>query len=101
MVPPAGCSSCTTCRPSGGCLAAAVAPYRGGLARERHWRDACGVFGVWGPGAEGARLAYFGLFALQHRGQESAGIATGDGQELRLHTNLGLVSQVFSEEIIA
>src|SRR5450759_143675 len=65
-----------------------------------HWRDACGVFGVWAPGTEAARLAYFGLYALQHRGQESAGIAAGDGEELRLHTQLGLVSQVFTEEVL-
>ena len=97
----AGCSSCSTCRATGACPSAALAPYRGGAGPERHWRDACGVFGVWGPGAEAARLCYFGLYALQHRGQESAGIATGDGSELRVHTNLGLVSQVFSEEIIA
>ncbi len=49
---------------------------------------------------EAARLAYFGLYALQHRGQESAGIATGDGHEVRLHNDLGLVAQVFSEDII-
>jgi len=56
--------------------------------------------GVWAPGMDAARLCYFGLYALQHRGQESAGIATGDGRELRLHANLGLVSQVFTEETI-
>lgn len=86
----AGCSSCP---------ASALAPYLNGGLRG-HWRDECGVFGVWGPGTEAARLAFFGLFALQHRGQESAGIVTGDSQELRIHTNLGLVSQVFSEDII-
>ena len=46
-------------------------------------RDACGVFGVWAPGEEVAKLAYFGLYALQHRGQESAGIAVSDGSQDR------------------
>lgn len=70
------------------------------LMEHNHWRDACGVFGVWAPGLDVARLCYFGLYSLQHRGQESAGIAVSDGKELRMHTDLGLVSQVFSEEII-
>lgn len=73
-------------------------PYAAG--EHAHWRDACGVFGAWAPGLDVARLTYFGLYALQHRGQESAGLATGDGEELRLHSDLGLVSQVFNEEII-
>lgn len=68
--------------------------------QQQHWRDACGVFGVWAPETDVARLAYFGLYALQHRGQESAGLAAGDGEQLRLHAAMGLVSQVFSEETI-
>ena len=47
--------------------------------------EACGVFGVYAPGEDVARLAGFGLQALQHRGQESAGIAVGDGETLRCH----------------
>jgi len=61
-------------------------------------REACGVFGVYAPGEDVARLTFFALFALQHRGQESAGIATTDGRKLRVYANLGLVSQVFSED---
>ncbi|MBI3744183.1 MAG: amidophosphoribosyltransferase [Chloroflexi bacterium] len=60
-------------------------------------REACGVFGVYAPGEDVSRLTFFGIYALQHRGQESAGIATADGQRIRLHTNMGLVSQVFEE----
>ncbi|MBI4296940.1 MAG: amidophosphoribosyltransferase [Chloroflexi bacterium] len=63
-------------------------------------REACGVFGVYAPGEDVARVTFFGLFALQHRGQESAGIATSNGQDIRLHTGLGLVSQVFTEEAL-
>lgn len=61
-------------------------------------REACGVFGVYAPGADVARLTFFGLYALQHRGQESAGIATSDGQSSYIHKGMGLVSQVFDEE---
>jgi amidophosphoribosyltransferase len=61
-------------------------------------RDECGVFGVFAPGHEVARLAYFGLYALQHRGQESAGIATCEGGHITTLRDLGLVSQVFDEE---
>nr|WP_263971794.1 amidophosphoribosyltransferase [Leptolyngbya ohadii] len=62
--------------------------------------EACGVFGIYAPGEDVAKLTYFGLYALQHRGQESAGIATFDGQQMRLHKDMGLVSQVFSEQIL-
>lgn len=62
--------------------------------------EACGVFGVYAPGADVARLAYFGLYALQHRGQESAGIATFAGETVHCHKDMGLVSQVFDEEIL-
>jgi amidophosphoribosyltransferase len=61
-------------------------------------RDECGVFGVYAPGHDVARLAYFGLYALQHRGQESAGIATCEGGHITTLREAGLVSQVFDEE---
>ena len=60
-------------------------------------RDECGVFGVHAPGSEVARLAYFALYALQHRGQESAGIATCENGHIMTLRDLGLVSQVFDE----
>jgi len=60
-------------------------------------QDACGVFGVWAPGDEVAKLAYFGLYALQHRGQESAGIAVSDGRQILVYKDMGLVAQVFDE----
>jgi amidophosphoribosyltransferase len=60
-------------------------------------KDECGLFGVWAPGEEVARLTYFGLFAQQHRGQESAGIAVSDGTNVLVYKDLGLVSQVFNE----
>ncbi len=60
-------------------------------------KDACGVFGVWAPGEDVAKLAYFGLYALQHRGQESAGIAVSDGQRIVVHKEMGLVAQAFDE----
>ncbi len=61
-------------------------------------REACGVCGIYAPGSQVARLAFFALYALQHRGQESAGIATSDGRMAHIHKGLGLVSQVFNEE---
>ena len=64
-------------------------------------KEECGLFGVWAPGEEVARLAYFGLFAQQHRGQESAGIAVSDGQNVLVYKELGLVSQVFNEATLA
>ncbi len=60
--------------------------------------EACGVFGLYAPGEDAARVTYFGLYALQHRGQESAGIATTDGAQLYLHRQMGLVSQAFTEQ---
>ncbi len=60
-------------------------------------RDACGVFGVWAPGEEVAKLSYYGLYALQHRGQESAGIAVSNGERIMVFKDMGLVSQVFDE----
>ncbi|OLP15749.1 amidophosphoribosyltransferase [Leptolyngbya sp. 'hensonii'] len=63
--------------------------------------EACGVFGVYAPEEDVAKLTYFGLYALQHRGQESAGIATFAGDEISLHKEMGLVSQVFNESVLA
>ena len=63
-------------------------------------QDQCGVFGVWAPGEEVAKLAFFGLYSLQHRGQESAGIATSDGKKILVYKDMGLVSQVFSESAL-
>ena len=60
--------------------------------------ECCGVFGVYAPSEDVARLTFFALFALQHRGQESAGIATTDGKRLQVYAKMGLVSQVFSED---
>ncbi len=60
--------------------------------------ESCGVFGVYAPDEDVARLTFFALFALQHRGQESAGIATTDGGRLQVYANMGLVSQVFDED---
>ena len=62
--------------------------------------EACGVFAVLAPGEQVASLCYFGLYALQHRGQESAGIAVFDGEKVRLHKDMGLVSQVFDQEVL-
>jgi len=63
-------------------------------------RDACGVFGVWSPGEEVAKLAYYGLYSLQHRGQESAGIAVSDGSRILVYKDMGLVAQVFNESVL-
>jgi len=63
-------------------------------------QDACGIFGVWAPGEQVAKLSYFGLYALQHRGQEAAGIAVSDGSSLVVYKDLGLVSQVFDESTL-
>jgi amidophosphoribosyltransferase len=57
----------------------------------------CGVFGVWAPGEDVAKLTYFGLYALQHRGQESAGISVSNGRQILVYKDMGLVSQVFDE----
>ena len=62
--------------------------------------EACGVFAVMAAGQAVANLTYFGLYALQHRGQESAGIAVFEGEQVRLHKDMGLVSQVFDQDIL-
>lgn len=63
-----------------------------------HPKEECGVFGICAPGRDVARLTFFGLYALQHRGQESAGIATSNGTNATVVKNMGLVSQVFNED---
>jgi amidophosphoribosyltransferase len=63
--------------------------------------EACGVFGVYAPGQAVSTLIYFGLFALQHRGQESAGIATSDGETVTVQKDMGLVAQIFDESSLA
>ena len=68
---------------------------------DRMPQDECGVFGVWAPGEEVAKLTFYGLYALQHRGQESAGIATSDGERIFVYKDMGLVSQVFTENDLA
>ena len=63
-------------------------------------REACGIFGIFGH-PEAAKLTYFGLYALQHRGQESAGIAVIDDEVMELHKNMGLVPDVFNMDNLA
>ena len=70
------------------------------LPGEKGPQDACGVFGVWAPGEEVAKLTFYGLYALQHRGQESAGIAVSDGYNITVFKDMGLVSQVFTESAL-
>jgi amidophosphoribosyltransferase len=63
--------------------------------------EACGVFGIYAKNEDIARLTFFALFALQHRGQESAGIATTDGKNIQVYAKMGLVSQVFTEDTLS
>lgn len=63
-------------------------------------QEECGVFGVYAGGEDVARTAFFGLFSLQHRGQESAGIAVSDGEKIRMHRDMGLITQVFQEDTL-
>ena len=65
-----------------------------------HFHDHCGVVGVFGD-PEAAKLAYLGLYALQHRGQESAGVVASDGMDLLTHKGMGLVEEIFTPEAIA
>lgn len=69
--------------------------------RDDRPHEACGVFGIYAPGEDVGRLTYFGLFALQHRGQESAGIAVSVGNDLAVYRDMGLVNQVFNEKILS
>jgi len=64
-------------------------------------QESCGVFGVYAPNEDVARLTYFALFSLQHRGQESSGIATADGKKVNVYAKTGLVAQVFTEEALS
>jgi amidophosphoribosyltransferase len=82
-------------RPGDGSLTDALDP------QDQGPQDACGVFGVWAPGEDVAKLTYFGLYALQHRGQESAGIAVSNGRQILVYKDMGLVSQVFDETTLA
>lgn len=66
-----------------------------------HPQEHCGVIGIYAPGEDVARLTYFGLYALQHRGQESAGIASADGAEMYCQARMGLVAQVFDEPTLS
>ena len=68
---------------------------------QEHLEEACAVFGVYAPGEDVARMTGFGLQALQHRGQESAGIAVGDGETIMVSKDLGLVTQVFNDASLA
>jgi amidophosphoribosyltransferase len=67
---------------------------------ERPIGEECGVFGVWAPGEDVAKLTYYGLYALQHRGQEAAGMAVSDGSAVVVYKELGLVAQVFDESTL-
>ena len=68
-----------------------------GRAPFDHPKEECGVIGVFTPEGDASRLAFFGLFALQHRGQESAGIAAANGENVVVHADMGLVTQIFRE----
>ncbi|MBV8444577.1 MAG: amidophosphoribosyltransferase, partial [Candidatus Dormibacteraeota bacterium] len=68
--------------------------------QDDHFHEECGIFGVFHPGEDVANLTYFGLYSLQHRGQESAGIAVSDGTHIGVRKEMGLVSQVFDQESI-
>ncbi|PPK97867.1 amidophosphoribosyltransferase [Kineococcus xinjiangensis] len=70
------------------------------LPGEKGPQDACGVFGVWAPGEDVSKLTYYGLYALQHRGQEAAGIAVSNGRQILVYKDTGLVAQVFDERAL-
>jgi len=83
---------------------AGIDPYMGmeyNQSTRQKMKECCALLGVYAPGEDVARLAFFGLFAQQHRGQESSGIATTDGGGIHVHTKMGLVSQVFDEEALS
>ena len=67
------------------------------LMQDERMHEECGIFGVYAHGEDVAMLTYFGLYALQHRGQESAGIGVSDGSVVRVHTEMGLVAQAFDQ----
>src|SRR3954471_4066150 len=71
------------------------------LADDGRPGEECGVFAVYAPGQAVGHLCYLGIFALQHRGQESAGIATSDGHHLTVVKDMGLVSSVFDDRTLA
>ena len=73
----------------------------GGFLIDDKPKEECGVFGIYAPGEPVARLTYYGLYALQHRGQESAGIVVSDGRNISVHKGMGLVTDVFSDRILA
>ena len=75
-------------------------PFTAGTPGDRPHEE-CGIVGIFAPNEDVARMAYFGLFALQHRGQEAAGIAVSDGQTARIHKDVGMVSQVFTPQNLA
>lgn len=87
-------NSASTRKGGDGRLTAALDP------QDQGPQDACGVFGVWAPGEDVAKLTYYGLYALQHRGQESAGIAVSNGRQILVYKDMGLVSQVFDESTL-
>src|SRR6059058_6687360 len=70
------------------------------LMADERMHEECGLFGIDAIGEDVANLTYFGLYALQHRGQESAGIATSDGHVLRMHKDMGLVAQAFDADAL-
>ena len=74
--------------------------YDGDPCRDDAPKEACGVFGVYAPGQPVAHLTYLGLYALQHRGQESAGIAVADGRSITVVKDMGLVPNVFNERTL-
>ena len=76
-------------------------PESADVAKGDHAREECGVVGVYSRSDDVARVAFFGLHALQHRGQESVGIASGDGRRIRVRTAMGLVGQAFHEDEVA
>ena len=70
-------------------------------AIDDHPHDECGVVGIFAPNEDVARMTFFGLYALQHRGQEASGIAVADGQSISMHKGIGMVSQVFTSNAVA
>jgi amidophosphoribosyltransferase len=71
------------------------------LLADDHPKEECGVIGIYAPNEDVARMAFFGLFALQHRGQEAAGIAVSSGSYIKMHKDVGLVTQVFTPAHLA